>query len=145
MADFDKACTKLFLKEGGAQITNYSNDRGGLTKYGISQKAYPNLDIRQLTEQQAKAIYKRDYFDRLDLAEEPSQALAEAVFECAVNAGVKTAERLRQLSQNLPDLEGQKLLYFKFLQIMRYRDICNKNFSQKSFLLGWLNRVLTDN
>ncbi len=36
-------------------------DPGGLTKYGISQRAYPDLDIANLSEADARAIYVRDF------------------------------------------------------------------------------------
>ena len=45
--------------EGG--LVNDPNDPGGLTKYGISQRSYPDLDIAALTENQARAIYVRDF------------------------------------------------------------------------------------
>ena len=36
--------------EGGSKITKDPLDPGGTTKYGISQRAYPNTDIENLTE-----------------------------------------------------------------------------------------------
>ena len=57
MANFSKAIVKTLAKEGGAIFTDDPNDAGGATKYGISQRAYPNVDIRNLTEQQAREIY----------------------------------------------------------------------------------------
>ena len=36
-------------------------DPGGLTKYGISQRSYPDLDIAALTEADARAIYVQDF------------------------------------------------------------------------------------
>ena len=38
------------IKAEGAEYTDDPVDRGGKTKYGISQKRYPNLDIKNLTE-----------------------------------------------------------------------------------------------
>ena len=48
--------------EGG--YVNDPNDSGGQTKYGISKKAYPDLDIPNLTIAQAMEIYRKDYWDR---------------------------------------------------------------------------------
>lgn len=56
-------------------------------KYGISQRSYPNVDIRNLTEQQAKAIYKRDYWDKVKADDINSQVIAENIFDTAVNMG----------------------------------------------------------
>ncbi len=60
MSDFDTAVTKTLIHEGGSRVTDDPDDRGGLTRYGISQRSYPDLDIRNLTEDQAKEVYKRD-------------------------------------------------------------------------------------
>ena len=41
MANFNDAIVITLAKEGGAKFTDVPNDRGGATKYGISQAAYP--------------------------------------------------------------------------------------------------------
>src|SRR5215468_2796972 len=81
MASFDLAVAKTLIREGGARFTDNPDDRGGATKYGISQRAYPNEDIANLTEDQAKAIYKQDYWDRVSGDKLKSQAVAENVFD----------------------------------------------------------------
>lgn len=50
----------LIRREGG--LVNDSADKGGLTKYGISQRSYPELDIINLTKEDAYSIYDRDYW-----------------------------------------------------------------------------------
>lgn len=62
--------SSLFLKwvsfllsdfiEGG--YVNDPKDNGGETKYGISKKSYPQLDIASLSRDQATGIYHRDYW-----------------------------------------------------------------------------------
>ena len=47
MSNFDHCITAILTEEGG--LVNHSRDPGGLTKYGISQRSYPNLDIQSLT------------------------------------------------------------------------------------------------
>ena len=59
----NKFIPKILFAEGGSKYTNDPNDSGGETKYGISKKAFPNLDIKNLTEEQAISIYKKMYFD----------------------------------------------------------------------------------
>lgn len=158
MADFNLAIVKTLEKEGGSKITNDPNDKGGLTKYGISQRAYPTLDIRNLSQSQAAGIYKRDYWDKICGDEINSQIIAESIFDSAVNMGVRTASRLAQLSVGIakPDgvigAESVKILnrfdersfvsLFLNAKIYRYAQICNKDKSQKTFLLGWINRSL---
>lgn len=79
--------------EGG--YVNNPNDPGGETKYGISKKAYPYLDIKNLTIEQAKEIYKKDYWDRCKCDFIPD-ALSLAVFDFAVNSGQNRAVRYLQ-------------------------------------------------
>src|ERR1700730_15046728 len=74
--------------EGG--YVNDPADPGGETKWGISKRAYPNLDIANLTPDQASDIYARDYClaagcDPLPLP------YCTVVFDSAVNHGVSTA------------------------------------------------------
>ena len=59
--NFDIAFSRLIDSEGG--LTDNPKDPGGLTKFGISQRSYPDIDIRNLTLDQAKAIYLRDFWD----------------------------------------------------------------------------------
>ena len=52
MTDFDLAINYVLENEGG--VVDDPNDPGGLTNFGISQKQYPDLDIRDLTRDQAE-------------------------------------------------------------------------------------------
>jgi len=79
--------------EGG-----YSEDDliGGATKWGISHKAYPNLDIASLTVEDAEDIYLRDYLTPLH-AELFDDGVAYQLFDFAVNSGPITA--IKQLQE----------------------------------------------
>jgi lysozyme family protein len=79
--------------EGG--YTNNPSDPGGATKYGISQSAYPSLDIANLTLVQAQAIYLRDYWDACHCSSLPA-CIAGLVFDAAVNQGADWARRALQ-------------------------------------------------
>lgn len=92
---WDSAFDLLMLNEGG--YVNNQHDKGGKTKYGISKTAYPDLDIENLTLEQAKGIYKKDYWNRCKCDDLPD-ALSVAVFDFAVNSGVKRAIKYLQLS-----------------------------------------------
>jgi lysozyme family protein len=98
MARFERAIGKTFEHEGF--ISNHRDDSGGLTKWGISQAAYPDLDIAGLTLAEARAIYQRDYWRPLRLDALNDQELANEVFDMAVNAGRKTAVLLAQKAFN---------------------------------------------
>jgi lysozyme family protein len=158
MADFEVAIPKVLAREGGARFTDDPADRGGATKWGICQRAYPDLDIRNLTEPQACAIYKRDYWDRLRGDDIASQGIAEAIFDAAVNLGVRTASRMAQGVLGIEPADGvigseslktinaadERLFVaaFALARIARYAAICNGDRSQTRFLLGWINRAL---
>lgn len=69
---------------------------GGPTKWGISQRSYPSLDIKGLTKEDAAAIYRKDFIDPLQLDIFP-RSLAFQLLDFAVNSGPKTA--IRQLQE----------------------------------------------
>lgn len=158
MASFDRAIVKTLAHEGGAKFTEDPTDRGGATKYGISQRAYPNVDIRNLTEHQAREIYKRDYWDRVRADEISSQLVAESIFDTCVNMGVRTGSRLAQIALGIEPADGiigsqslEKinatdeqpfLSAYTIAKVARYAHICNRDRSQTRYLLGWINRTL---
>ncbi len=65
------------------------------TNWGISARAYPAVDIRALTREQAAALYRRDYWDRVRGDELPPP-LALLVYDFAVLAGVSRAAKTLQ-------------------------------------------------
>jgi len=91
--EFDKAFERVIGHEGG--YVNDPRDPGGETKYGISKRAYPNLNIRDLTLDQAKAIYRTDYWDRLHMDDLPG-AIRFDMFDAAVNSGVSASAKFLQ-------------------------------------------------
>jgi lysozyme family protein len=102
---FDDAFEILIDHEKGFQ--NDPNDPGNWTggkkgkgelrgtKYGVSAAAYPQVDIRNLTMEDAKAIYHRDYWSKVAKPFIP-QNLHFNLFDIAVNSGPETAIRLLQ-------------------------------------------------
>lgn len=94
MADFLKALQVLLKAEGG--YVNDPADAGGETNYGITKKSYPMEDIKHITMDRVKDIYKRDYWDKVKGDEIKDQKSALMIFDFAVNAGVNTAVKLLQ-------------------------------------------------
>lgn len=82
--------SRLFDHEGG--YSNDPDDPGGETKYGISKRSYPHLDIKNLTLQDAADIYLRDFLAPLkwDLY---ADGVAFQLLDFAVNSGPPTAIR----------------------------------------------------
>ncbi len=98
--EFGTAFATLIGHEGG--YVNDKRDPGGETKFGISKRAYPDVDIAALTIDQAKAIYKRDYWDRARCSELPP-AVAFQVFDTAVNSGIGQSIRFLQRAVGVAD------------------------------------------
>lgn len=88
--NFETAIAYVLRYEGS--LSDDKRDPGGLTKFGISQRAYPDLDIAGLTLNEAKQIYLRDYWWPVRAHELP-ETLRLVVFDCAVNQGVKTRDQ----------------------------------------------------
>jgi lysozyme family protein len=82
-------------RKGVAVATSDPADPGGLTKFGIDQRSHPNVNIRDLTKDQAAAIYHRDYWLPVRAHELPSP-VGEVVFDIAVNNGKSRATRWLQ-------------------------------------------------
>lgn len=91
MANFDTAIQTVLANEGG--YVNNPRDPGGETKYGITKRTYPDLDIPSLTVDDAKAIYKRDFW-RYDNVTD--QRVATKLLDLAVNKGQSAAHKLIQ-------------------------------------------------
>lgn len=92
---FNLALDFVLAQEGG--YTNDAEDPGGETNFGICKRAYPNIDIKSLTLDTAKAIYRRDYWDAAKCGDLPP-AVAVMHFDCAVNQGVGAAAKFLQFA-----------------------------------------------
>ena len=102
---FDLCFDRVVGHEGGLSLDR--NDRGNWTsgkigvgslngtKYGISAMAYPHLDIRNLTLQDAKDIYRRDYWNKCRCDDLPV-AVDYLVFDAAVNHGNSRSAKFLQ-------------------------------------------------
>ena len=75
-----------------------TRDSGGLTKWGISQKAFPHVDIRNLSIEDAANIYRENYWKPIRGYDLQDQDVANKLFDMAVNMGVGAATKLCQKS-----------------------------------------------
>ena len=159
MAEFLPALEFMLPHEGGYVLD--SRDPGGETKYGISKKQYPNLDIEGLTKEQAGEIYKKDYWYPSHAASIESQRVANKHFDQCVNLGLKQAIKLLQRSCNdcgkvvvvdgeigpvtlnaVNSLDGDSLVEaMKGAAIQFYQDLVARKPSLGVFLKGWENRA----
>jgi lysozyme family protein len=148
---FEVAVKHVLKFEGG--YVDDPLDPGGETKFGISKRAYPDLDIKNLTKQEAREIYRRDYWDKVSCDELPAK-LRLIVFDAAVNHGVQWAARnLQSLTDVKIDghvgpvtLEAvNKLDVRKALAryAVKRQDFYWQNRMFFRFGKGWITRLLT--
>lgn len=145
---------KVILKHEGGYI-DHPSDPGGATKYGISQRAFPGLIIKELTVEDASAIYYNNYWLKLNLTNISNELLKLHLFDMAVNAGIKPSIKLLQsligtTSDGIlgPRSEAKIALYegdiveaYKKARINYYKQLIVKNPKLKVFEKGWINRV----
>ena len=154
---FDEIIEQVLEHEGG--YVNDPNDLGGETNFGITKRFYPDVDIKNLTKEQAKKIYHQDYWRRNKCDEIPSN-LRHIYFDMCVNQGRKTAVRVLQRAANAKgaDLEVDGGLGPATLSALRkykpcdnrvrcyrlkhYYDLVNKRPEQERFLFGWYRRAM---
>lgn len=142
----------IFELEGYDKVVDDEFDSGGLTKWGISQAAFPEEDIRSLTKQDAIALYYKHYWKPAKCGE-LSPPVALAVFDCAVNQGVGVAARLLQESVGSPadGVVGPNTLrcaarmepvetVVKLMTLRTRRYIGTKGFDR--FGRGWMGRCI---
>ena len=139
------------LEGGAARVV----DSGGETRWGISKRAYPNVDISALTRDEAVAIYHRDYWQPLR-ADEMPPALALCVFQAGVNVGCNPAalalQRAAGVAQDgrigpdtLKAVAGaeQQHLRARFLAdcLGYYESTAGRRPILREYLAGWRYRV----
>lgn len=100
MIDFDTAIERVLGNEGG--YVNNPDDPGGETNWGISKRSYPDVDIANLSRDDAKAIYRRDFWIPVANYVEDS-ALCYQVLDAAVNHGMANAVRFLQRAAGVAD------------------------------------------
>ena len=175
MMDFDKAFELVVGAEGvySDDPRDYGNwtdgkakgSKGGVlmgTKYGISARVYgealrkSGVTIKDLTADQAKDIYKIDYWGVVKCDKLPEQ-LRYPVFSCAVNCGTTNAAKILQrtvlaivdgvvgsatikAARYYRDING---LVEDFCHYWRkhYEQIVENDESQRCFLNGWIARI----
>ena len=97
LVNFEDIIVKVLHHEGG--YVNDPKDPGGETNFGIAKRSHPDVDIKNLTEQKAKAIYKEHYWDRNKVEDLPED-LRHIYFDMCVNQGRGRAVKIMQRAAN---------------------------------------------
>lgn len=123
-ADFNKAIFLVLKHEG--KLSDDTDDKGGITKYGISLrflkgliKEYPNFltefdlsknqiidsyDIRHMTISEATDLYRTQWWNKYGYCRVENQLIATKIFDFSVNMGTKKAVKLVQKTINKMNL-----------------------------------------
>ena len=154
LVEFDDIIEKVLEHEGG--IVDDSKDAGGLTNMGISQRAYPDEDIRGLTVERAKELYKRDYWDRYRTGSLPDR-LRHIFVDMCINMGGGRAIKILQEACNSKnatkiDVDGGigpatikaatnvEPFRLRAYRVMFYAELVMKKPEQERFWVGWFRR-----
>jgi lysozyme family protein len=129
---FDKIFQFTMKWEGWDKITDDPDDPGGLTKFGLSTKANPGLDIANLTLEDAECIYKNRYW--FPVARFENDLLDMAAFDSAVNCGVQRVKTWLLRCSTYSDMLDRRLEH--------YEDIIARNPKLAKYRKGWKNRVV---
>ena len=152
---FDEIIEVVLHHEGG--YVNDPSDPGGETNYGISKRAYPDVDIKNLTEDGAKDIYKRDYWDKYK-CEDLSKDLRHIYFDMCVNMGAGRATKIMQETANakgadlkvdgkigpktISALKGVELERVRAYRVKYYANLIVRKPALQKFYFGWYRRSL---
>ncbi len=119
-----------FVLQWEGSYSNRKDDPGLETKWGISKRAYPTLNIKELTKEQAIAIYRKDYWAKCGCDNLP-YPMDIIVFDTAVNCGV---QRALTWYQEYPS-------WCQYL-MRRIRHYSERGQKHPQFFRGWINRVM---
>lgn len=166
MQDLDEALTYLLEEEGG--WSNHPADRGGATMYGVPQGTYDAwrkskgkapAQVRSITQDEARRIYRELYWDAADCDDLP-WPISYLTFDAAVNSGPERAVKWTQaglgLSQDgvvgprtksaaqavVREGDGKRLLAIVDQRVAFLARLVQNKPSQAAFLLGWWRRTL---
>ena len=118
MADFLAAFNRTLILEGG--FADRPSDRGGMTFMGIARKHHPDwtgwrmVDVAlergsdpdklmgdPIVARRVKVFYRAEFWSALNLDSIEDQAVADELFDSAVNCGPARAVRWLQQAMNL--------------------------------------------
>ena len=157
MSKFDEIIEVVLEHEGG--YVNDPKDPGGETNYGIAKRSHPDVDIKNLTKEGAKEIYKEVYWDNNKVESLPED-LWHIYFDMCVNQGKSRAVRIIQRAVNGKggslDVDGGlgpmtiaaigksrvELDRVRAYRVKYYADLVTKKPDLERFYFGWFKRAL---
>lgn len=143
--NYDFIIKEVLKSEGG--YTDDPSDSGGATNFGITIADYRKYinkngtpdDVRNMTVDQAKIIYKQRYWNAVGGDSLPS-GVDYTVFDYGVNSGVSRANRVynqfkteKDTSVLINKINDERLHFLQNLAVSQPKN--------QKFLRGWTNRV----
>ena len=144
------------LEEEGGYV-NDPTDSGGETNYCISKRAYPDLNIFELTEDDAIDIYWKDYWLRGKCDKVPHK-LQSIYFDMCVNFGISGAIKVLQETANgkgadievdgrigpntIKAIQNLSLERVRAFRVLKFAKIVINKPEQVKFWYGWYRRSL---
>ena len=155
LKEFDDIIEITLHHEGG--YVHDPNDLGGETNFGIAKRFYPDVDIKNLTKEEASDIYRRDYWDKNKVDEMPEQ-LRHVYFDMCVNQGRGRAVKILQRAANakgaglkvdggmgpmtIAAMDGVELDRVRAYRIKYYAELVTRKPDLEKFYFGWFRRGL---
>jgi uncharacterized protein (TIGR02594 family) len=107
-ANYDASLARLLVHEGG--YSNHPSDPGGPTNYGITIHDFRKYidrngtaaDVRAMTVEQAKTIYRRRYWD-VQRCDQLPAGVDYAIFDYGVNSGIGRSGKVLRRVLGLSD------------------------------------------
>ena len=155
LTKFDDIIEVVLHHEGG--YVNDPDDPGGETNFGIAKRSHPDVDIKNLTKEGAKEIYKEHYWDK-NKVESLSEELRHIYFDMCVNQGRGRAVKILQHAANakgaelkvdggmgpmtIAAMDGVELDRVRAYRIKYYADLVTRKPDLEKFYFGWFRRGL---
>ena len=153
---FNEIIETVLEHEGG--YVNDPHDSGGETNFGIAKRWYPNVDIKNLTKEEAKKIYHQDYWRPGKCDSVPSE-LRHIYFDMCVNFGRKGTVKVLQQAANsktrnkidvdggigpatLKSIQNLSIDRVRAYRVLRFANIVIDKPNQEKFWLGWFRRAI---
>jgi len=155
LTEFEEIIEVVLHHEGG--YVNDPKDPGGETNFGIAKRSHPDVDIKNLTKQEAKEIYKVHYWHQNRVDDLPIQ-LRHIYFDMCVNQGRGRAVKILQKAANAKGAGlkvdgglGPKTIAavsnvgtdrVRAYRVKYYADLVTRKPDLEKFYFGWFKRGL---
>tara|TARA_Y100000310_G_scaffold9215_1_gene9655 strand:+ start:7194 stop:7676 length:483 start_codon:yes stop_codon:yes gene_type:complete len=153
---FEEIIELVLEHEGG--YVNDPDDAGGETNFGIAKRFNPDIDIKNLTKEDAKEIYYNKYWLPAKVPQVPDK-LKHIYFDMVVNFGRSGAVKVLQRASNaknkekievdggigpatlsaIQNVEPERVRAYR---VLKFANIVISKPEQEKFWVGWFKRSI---